>query len=67
DTRTFFVNYISLILFVVLYVGHKIVFRTKFVKPIEADLDSGRKEIDDMYFEEKEPTTWWGKLGAWLG
>jgi amino acid transporter len=28
-------------LFVVLYVGHKIAFRTEFVKPIEANIDTG--------------------------
>lgn len=67
NTSDFFVNYISLILFVVLYVGHKIIFRTKFVDPMEADLDSGRKEVDEMVFEERVPTTWWGKVWAWLG
>ncbi|TKA82883.1 hypothetical protein B0A55_01175 [Friedmanniomyces simplex] len=66
DTSNFFVAYVSLILFVVLYVGHKLVFRTKFVKPIEADLDTGRTEIDEMYFEEVVPTTWYGKVGHWL-
>ena len=67
NTSDFFVAYISLILFVVMYVGHKLVYRQPFVKPIEADLDSGRKEIDDMFFEEVEPTTMWGKFWAWMG
>ena len=67
DTSSFFVAYVSLILFAVLYIGHKIVYRTKFVKPIEADLDSGRREVDDMCFEEVVPTTLWGKFWAWLG
>ncbi|KAK0824668.1 lysine permease [Friedmanniomyces endolithicus] len=66
STSNFFVAYVSLILFVVLYVGHKLVFRTKFVKAIEADLDTGRTEIDEMYFEEVVPTTWYGKIGHWL-
>jgi amino acid transporter len=40
----FFINYLSLILFAVLYFGHKIAFRTEFVKPIEANIDTGRYE-----------------------
>ncbi|KAF2721601.1 amino acid permease [Polychaeton citri CBS 116435] len=66
DTSSFFVAYISLILFVVLYIGHKIVYRQPFVKPHEVDLDSGRKEIDDLVIEEKTPTTWWGKAFAFI-
>ncbi|KAF2164219.1 hypothetical protein M409DRAFT_56909 [Zasmidium cellare ATCC 36951] len=67
NTSDFFVAYVSLLLFAVLYVGHKIIFRTSFVKPVEADLDSGRKEIEEMYFEEVTPTTPWGKFWAWIG
>ncbi|KAH0141710.1 amino acid permease, partial [Aureobasidium melanogenum] len=55
NTSDFFVAYISLILFAVLYIGHKLVFRQPLVKPIEADLDTGRKEIEEMHFEEAEP------------
>ncbi|KAL1867198.1 lysine permease [Paecilomyces lecythidis] len=60
----FFVAYISLILFVVLYLGHKIIFRPAFVKPEEADLDTGRTEYD-VVWETQEPTTRWGKFWAW--
>lgn len=67
DTSSFFVAYISLILFAVLYIGHKLVCRQPFVKPIEADLDTGRKEIEELYFEEVKPTTLWGKFWAWMG
>jgi len=66
DTTNFFVAYISVILFVVMYVLHKLWYRTKFVNSIDADLDSGRKEIEEMYFEEVKPTTAWGKFWAWL-
>ncbi|KAK3671139.1 lysine permease [Recurvomyces mirabilis] len=59
DTKSFFVAYISLILFAILYGGHKAIYRTNFVKPIEADLDTGRKEIEEMHFEEAIPTTLW--------
>lgn len=63
----FFVAYISLILFTVLYVGHKLVYRTKFVKPEEADLDSGRKEVDEVDWDESSPTTAWSRFWRWLG
>lgn len=67
STSGFFTAYISLILFVVLYVGHKLITRSPFVKSEEADLDTGRTEVDEMYFEEAKPTTLWGKFWAWLG
>ncbi len=67
NTSNFFIAYISLILFAVMYIGHKLVFRQPFVKPEEADLDSGRREVDDMYFEEKIPHGAWEKFWAWMG
>ncbi|EME38302.1 hypothetical protein DOTSEDRAFT_181398 [Dothistroma septosporum NZE10] len=67
DTSSFFVAYISVIIFVVMYLGYKIVFKTKFVSSEEADLDTGRKEVEEMYFEEVVPTTVWGKMWAWMG
>ncbi|USW54840.1 hypothetical protein Slin15195_G081590 [Septoria linicola] len=67
NTTDFFIAYLSLILFAVLYIGHKIIYRTKFVSAIDADLDTGRKEIEEMYFEEVKPTTLWGKFWAWMG
>ena len=66
QVREFFINYLSLILFVVLYVGHKLIFRPAFVKPIEADLDTGRLTADNETWETKEPTTWYGKLWVWI-
>lgn len=41
NTSDFFTCYISVLLFVVLYVGHKIVYRTKFVTLEEADISKG--------------------------
>ncbi|KAJ5105376.1 hypothetical protein NUU61_002723 [Penicillium alfredii] len=43
----FFINYLSLILFTVLYIGHKVVFRPMFVQPLEADIDTGRHEFEN--------------------
>ncbi|KAF9634632.1 Amino acid/polyamine transporter I [Lasiodiplodia theobromae] len=48
----FFVAYLSLIIFAVLYFGHKIVFKTKFVNPLEADIDTGRLPAETEVWEE---------------
>jgi amino acid transporter len=66
DTRSFFIAYISLILFVILYVGHKAIYRNGFVKAAEADLDSGRREVDAIVWDEPVPTTYWDRFWAWL-
>lgn len=65
NVTDFFVNYVSLMLFVVLYLGHKLIFRTRFVSPLEADLDTGRMELDDPVWE-KRPTTIWGRIWEWI-
>ncbi|KAJ5176480.1 Arginine permease CAN1 [Penicillium canariense] len=66
NKKNFFINYLSLILFVVLYAGHKIIFRPAFVKPIEADLDTGRTSPESDNWETTEPTTWYGKAWRWF-
>lgn len=43
-TSDFFASYISVIIFVVLYIGHKAIFRTKPVPLLEVDLIRGRVE-----------------------
>ncbi|PLB43110.1 putative arginine transporter [Aspergillus steynii IBT 23096] len=59
NVTDFFIAYISLILFVVLYVGHKIVYRTSFVRPLEADIDTGRTPVENESWETTAPTTKW--------
>lgn len=67
NTSDFFVSYISLILFTVLYVGHKLVTRSKFVKPEDVDLISGKKEVDEMYADVPDaPRTFWKKMSSWI-
>lgn len=69
DTREFFVAYVSLILFVVMFAGHKLVYRTKVVQSLDADLDTGRKEVDAMVFDGDEkgvPRNWLVKVWKWL-
>lgn len=58
--------YVSLILFVVLYAGHRLITRSSFVKPEDADLDSGRAEVDALVYEEVVPTTLWGRFWGWM-
>jgi amino acid transporter len=67
STSGFFTAYISLILFVVLYVGHKLWTRCPFVPAAEADILTGRTEFEGMTVPEAKPTTFWGKVLAWLG
>ncbi|KAI8623847.1 arginine transporter [Xylariaceae sp. FL1651] len=42
STSGFFAAYVSLILFLVLFVGHKLVFRTRVVAVVDIDLDRDR-------------------------
>jgi amino acid transporter len=51
NVETFFISYISLILFVVLYLGHKLWTRSRFIVPAEADLLTGK-------FEDELAETW---------
>ncbi|RDW59591.1 amino acid permease-1 [Coleophoma cylindrospora] len=63
DTSSFFAAYISVILFVVLYIGHKIIKKTSFVKPIDADIATGCVDfLDDSQWSISAPTTIWGKV-----
>lgn len=64
NVTEFFIAYISLIIFVVLFLGHKIVTRSswKLVPSRDADIKTGCSEYDDTVWEEKEYTTIWGKI-----
>ncbi|KAI0470178.1 hypothetical protein F4859DRAFT_485911 [Xylaria cf. heliscus] len=48
STSGFFAAYVSLILFFVLYVGHKVIFRTKFVALADVDLQRDRAAVSDQ-------------------
>lgn len=47
SVENFFQTFLAPPLFVVLYLGYKIAFKTKFVKPSEADLVSGRRMLTE--------------------
>ncbi|KAJ4338221.1 lysine permease [Ascochyta clinopodiicola] len=59
NVENFFIAYISLILFAILYIGHKIVYRSPLVKPAEADLVTGQfvDEVSETW-EESSRSTW---------
>jgi amino acid transporter len=59
----FFVAYICIIVFVVLYVGHKVYYRTSFVSAAEADLDTGR-----LHYEKEvgPPKAWYWRVWGWV-
>ncbi|OJJ42612.1 hypothetical protein ASPZODRAFT_76554 [Penicilliopsis zonata CBS 506.65] len=65
NVSDFWVAYICPLLFVILYLGHKLVYRTTFISPLQADLDMGRPEYVDGW-ETTAPTTWYGKLWKWF-
>jgi yeast amino acid transporter len=62
----FFVNMLAMPIILVCFVGWKLVHRTRFVRAIEADLVTGRREMDlaDAKREEMEERAtwpWWKK------
>ncbi|BGP14290.1 hypothetical protein JCM10213_004254 [Rhodosporidiobolus nylandii] len=70
DTADFIVAYITIVIFLVLWAGFKLYKRTKFVRLETMDFFTGRRELDQMAEDEAEkyvaPTTWYGKIWAWL-
>jgi amino acid transporter len=61
NTKDFFIAYISLILFAVLYIGHKATTRSKFIKPAEADLVTGAFQEEVAETWEESPRSRWKK------
>jgi amino acid transporter len=59
NVENFFIAYVSLILFAVLYLGHKIVYRPALIKPAEADILSGQfvEEVSETW-EESSRSGW---------
>lgn len=62
NTESFFIAYISLILFVLLYVGHKIFFRSSFIDPAKADIMSGKFEDEIAETWEESTASGWKKI-----
>lgn len=62
SVENFFVAYVSLILFAVLYIGHKLVYRDPLASALKADLDTCRLDVENEHWEVTVPTTLYGKL-----
>ncbi|KAJ5547693.1 Amino acid/polyamine transporter I [Penicillium frequentans] len=63
DVQDFFIAYICVIIFVLLYVGHKLWTRSHFISPAEADLDTGRVEFQK---ETELPQPWYWRVWGWV-
>ncbi|OGE52341.1 hypothetical protein PENARI_c010G07051 [Penicillium arizonense] len=63
NVSDFFVAYICPIVFVVLYAGHKIIFRPAFVRSAEADLDTGRLHYEKV---TGPPKPWYWRVWGWI-
>ncbi|KAK2740465.1 hypothetical protein FQN57_006092 [Myotisia sp. PD_48] len=66
STTNFFIAYISLILFVVLFAGHKLIFRTKPVKVWDVDMVTGRYEPTTESMDTESNHAFAQKSRAWV-
>lgn len=48
DVKAFCVNYVGLPIAILLFLGYKTIKRTTFVKAVEMDLSTGRRELADV-------------------
>lgn len=72
DVSTFFVNYVSLILFFCCWIGFHFFFvgmnreaftwRSLLIPIHECDIDTGVREIDELVWEEIPPKNLWEKF-----
>jgi yeast amino acid transporter len=69
EYKDFLAAYITIPAILILYVGHKIVYRTPFLRPA-ADIDvmTGKKEMDDLCEadEERVPKNWLQRVWFWI-
>ncbi|KAF4124433.1 hypothetical protein GMORB2_5099 [Geosmithia morbida] len=69
NVSDFFAAYVTIPIFLVLYAGHKIWFRTPLRIPIEqVDVITGKKEMDDLAALDEPPIArnWVEKVWLWL-
>lgn len=69
NASDFLAAYITIPIFLVLYLGHKLWFRTRWLIPIdEIDVISGKKEMDEMEAMDVPPVAknWVQKFWYWL-
>jgi len=69
SVSSFLAAYITLPIFLVLYIGHKIVYRTPFaIKISNIDVVTGKREMDEMCARDIEPVprNVWEKMWFWV-
>jgi amino acid transporter len=65
DASDFFASYISVFLMFALWIGTQIYYKGPLFKSVdEIDIDTDRREIDAIVWEEEEPTNLWEKFWA---
>ncbi|KAH3673493.1 hypothetical protein WICMUC_003599 [Wickerhamomyces mucosus] len=75
NVQNFLTYYLMVLIAIPLFIGYKLIYRTKFVKPEEADLVTGLEEIEihEMEYLEKleqerhtTESTRWEKITDWI-
>ncbi|KAF2281211.1 amino-acid permease inda1 [Westerdykella ornata] len=69
SAANFLAAYITLPIFLVLYIGHKVWFRTPFaIKLEDVDLVTGKKEMDELCAADVEPVpkNWVQRIWYWI-
>ncbi|WWC62397.1 uncharacterized protein I303_104993 [Kwoniella dejecticola CBS 10117] len=64
DTATFVTNYLPLWLFPLLWVGYKLIKKSRFIRADEMDFVSGLDVVEAESYEEEPPKTIAGKIWA---
>jgi amino acid transporter len=64
NTTDFFIAYVSLILFVVLFVGHKLVFKTRIVRLADIDLETDRLGPEEDWEKGFPEKSRWEKISG---
>ncbi|CAF3494922.1 unnamed protein product [Fusarium graminearum] len=66
NANSFVTTYIGISLIAILFCSWKFFKKTEWVLSAEADLYRDKAGIDAIIWEERKPTTIWGKIWDWL-
>jgi len=59
---TFLTSYLNIPLFAILYIGYKVIKKTKFWRASEMDFWTGIPSLEETEGDYEPPTTTWGKI-----
>lgn len=64
DLDDFITAYVGIIVYCVLYIFWKVFKRTQWVRPEEADIQTGKAALDaaDAHWPERKANNWWEKI-----